>query len=599
MPRHWNMVMELTGKELQVESETFMLQEIIDAQIHEWVDDISDICESADKQLIIESKLRDMTAQWEGMFFDFGTWKTRDYPCILVGAKVGETQEALEESMMNLNTMNAQRHSNPFKEELTNLLSTLSDTGDTLERWFKVQQMWTSLESVFLGGDIAKQMPMEAKKFSQIDKDWVRIMGKSAEAKRVVPCCQNDMLKQMLPVLSAGLESCQKSLESYLEGKRNKFPRFYFTSDPILLKILSQGSDPETIQEDFEKLFDGISRVQFDKADRKKILKVKCVVGSAEEVVDLSKPVMAVGNIEEWLLELEGEMQRSVRRECRICSLELTQICKGLGVCDFANKSIAQVSILGIQMVWTLDFGDALLKMSKEKDRAIMGSTNRKFVSMLSDLVAICLTNLGSKMNRTKFETLVTIHVHQRDLFFEVWQKVKQGKVKDDHDFEWLKQTRVYWRSDSDHAEIVIADVGFTYSYEYLGPKERLVITQLTDRCYLTQSQALGMFFGGAPAGPAGTGKTETTKDMGRTLGVFVVVTNCSDQHRFRDMAKIFKGLCMSGLWGCFDEFNRIELEVLSVVAMQVESISTAKRQQLKNFMFPGESAPIKFVSSV
>ena len=86
--------------------------------------------------------------------FDFNTWKTREYPCVLAPGKVGETQEQLEETMMALNTMNAQRHSIPFKEELVGLLTSLSDTADTIERWYKVQQMWTSLESVFTGGDL-------------------------------------------------------------------------------------------------------------------------------------------------------------------------------------------------------------------------------------------------------------------------------------------------------------------------------------------------------------------------------------------------------------------------------------------------------------
>lgn len=191
---------------------------------------------------------------------------------------------------------------------------------------------------------------------------------------------------------------------------------------------------------------------------------------------------------------------------------------------------------------------------------------------------------------RKKLITLCTIDVHARD----VVSKMIEERCDSADSFQWQSQLR-YSRDQTTGAPIVsICDAVIPYSFEYIGNCGCLCITPLTDRCYITLTQAQRLILGGAPAGPAGTGKTETTKDLARALGVQCYVFNCSDQMDYKAMGQIYKGLAQTGAWGCFDEFNRIPVPVLSVCTSQYKSILDALRAKQQRFLFEGNEIALK-----
>jgi dynein heavy chain len=145
-------------------------------------------------------------------------------------------------------------------------------------------------------------------------------------------------------------------------------------------------------------------------------------------------------------------------------------------------------------------------------------------VQQLSELIALIITDLGA-LERKIIVALVTTDVHARDVI----EELKEANVSSTYDFMWLRQLRYIWDEDVDDLRIKQVAATLNYGYEYQGATSRLVITPLTDRCWITISNALHIKLGANPAGPAGTGKTESTKDLAKATAIQCIVYNCSD----------------------------------------------------------------------
>ncbi|XP_059533127.1 dynein axonemal heavy chain 10 [Myotis daubentonii] len=575
--RHWKELMEKTGVYFEM-TETFTLENMFAMELDKHADVLNEIVTAAIKEIAIEKAVKEILDTWENMKFSvvkyFKGTQERGY---ILGS-VDEIIQCLDDNTFNLQSISGSRFVGPFLQTVHKWEKTLSLIGEVIEIWMLVQRKWMYLESIFIGGDIRSQLPEEAKKFDNIDKVFKRIMGETLKDPVIKRCCEAPNRLSDLQHISEGLEKCQKSLNDYLDSKRNAFPRFFFISDDELLSILGS-SEPLCVQEHMIKMYDNIAALRFQDGDSGEKL-VSAMISAEGEVMEFRKTVRAEGRVEDWMTAVLNEMRRTNRL---ITKEAIFRYCEDRSRVDWMLLYQGMVVLAACQVWWTWEVEDVFHQVQAGEKHA-MKSFGRKMHRQIDELVTRITLQLG-RNDRKKYNTELIIDVHARDIV----DSFIRGSILDAQEFEWESQLRFYWDREPDELNIRQCTGAFGYGYEYMGLNGRLVITPLTDRIYLTLTQALSMYLGGAPAGPAGTGKTETTKDLAKALGLLCVVTNCGEGMDYKAVGKIFSGLAQCGAWGCFDEFNRIDASVLSVISSQIQTIRNALMHQLTTFQFEGQ----------
>ncbi|KAG7199558.1 hypothetical protein KM043_014169 [Ampulex compressa] len=558
----------------------FTLENMFAMELGKYQDIAREIVTNAVKELAIERGVKEIAEVWKSIEFTvIKHWKGLEDRGFILGP-IDDLNQILEDNMLNVHGMAASQFIGPFLATVQKWETAMHTVSEVLEVWTDLQRKWLYLEGIFVGGDIRLQLPEEAKKFDDIDKQFRKIMVDTSKRLNVLECCSIKGRKDEFEVMIAGLERCQKSLTEYLTSKRAVFPRFCFLSDDELLSILGR-SDPAVIQEHIGKMFDNLDKFRLlpDNTDR---MTATALISCDGEVMEFRNPVLAEGKIEEWMVVALAEMQKSNRYLTKKAVYNYGKVRRPRTewMLDFQGMMILAAD----QIWWTAEVENVFKKISRGEKRAMkdyLGQLNKQLDEVVTLMGGDTLTN----NDRKKFDMILTIDVHIRDII--------DGFVTDAilnvTDFKWESQLRFYWVHDLDNVWIHQCTGSFEYGYEYMGINGRLVVTPLTDRIYLTITQALSMHLGGAPAGPAGTGKTETTKDLAKALGLLCIVTNCGEGMDYIAIGKTLGGLAQCGAWGCFDEFNRIDISVLSVISTQLQTIRSALLVKSKRFMFEGQ----------
>ncbi|KAF6274521.1 dynein axonemal heavy chain 14 [Rhinolophus ferrumequinum] len=584
-PRHWEALQEIIGKSVSL-GKNSTVENLLVLKMFQYESEINEISTSATNEASLEKMLFKVIELWNRTPLHLVLHYTETYSVLIISS-LDDILAQLEESQVILATVKGSAYTGPIKVLVDKWDQNLTLFSHTLEEWMNCQRTWLYFEPIFHCLEIQRQLPAEAKLFSQVISMWKEIMLKIQNKLDALQIATSAGVLEILQNCNIHLEYIKKSLEDYLEMKRMVFPRFYFLSNAELLDILAKSRNPESVQPHLVKCFENIKQLVIWKQE----IGPACVmmfVSAEGETLVLPKKIRVRSAVEQWLENVEKSMFNVLKKF-------VSQGIEDWNCQPFSHWAVSHPGQVVLTVSQIMFYNDCVRSFMSSHSREELEKVHAGMLCGLEEVAELVVLDTNNSRTKTVLGALLTLYVHCRDIVRDLLLK----NICNAEDFEWTRHLQYKWNAKQKLCCISQGDACFAYGYEYLGCTPRLVITPLTDRCWLTLTGALHLNLGGCPSGPAGTGKTESVKDLAKALGKHCVVFSCFEDLDYKIMGKLIFGLVQSGAWCCFDELNRIDVEILSMIASQIQAIKAAKDSYSLRFVLEGKEIRISVSCAV
>lgn len=565
--RHWQEMSAICDFDIMPNA-GMTLQKMIDMNLIDNIGKYKAISLGANKELHLQRELIEMLQHWEPISFEMSTDMESG---VIVFIYADTIEILLREHFIKIEEMRSSYFVKPIVSDLTDFFAVLTRIQDCFNRWTLVQFRRLSLESIFSYPGITTRLNREFLLYLEATEILLNINNKFTENPTFQGFKKFLNLLQILNQANESLEKASRGVKDYIDIKRLSFTRFFFLEDSEVQKILFE-STSDTVKRHtlVRKCFVGVKRLKYNKSNC-----ISALIGQYGEVLHLNNNISMSVNAEleeEWLIQLEKEMRDAIRQKILRYYPYIDENVRNIFTDDFPSMVI----ICGFQLHWTISVERCLIPLNTAMLESLF--------TIYADHMVLLTNELRNELTRRR-RSLLTSLIIIASAYREIIQLLLERNITEQIDFEWIAQLRYYLRNNL--VEVSTFDTTVTYGYEYNRYRD-IVNTPLTDRCFRIIMQAFRYHLYNSIIGPTDVGKTETIKSLTRALAKQFYTVNCCKDISYKCVTQVLKGVVSCGAWICFDNFNRLRLELLSAVAQCLIQMQQAVSSNLQYVNFEG-----------